>query len=68
MIFWPWMSDILEYPVPVDQQLLMFFGSLYFNIVSFSKNSWKFATSLSQALGCYWLYKKVIACLNWRDL
>ena len=28
------------------------------NIVLFYKNSRKFATSPSPALGCYWLYKK----------
>ena len=26
-----------------------------------SKNSWKFATSSSPELGCYWLYKKLLA-------
>ena len=31
------------------------------NIVFFSKNSRKFATSTSPALGCYWLYKKLPA-------
>ena len=30
-------------------------------IVYFSKNSRKFATSPSPALGCYWLYKKLTA-------
>ena len=29
------------------------------NIVFFPKNSRKFATSPSPALGCYWLYKKI---------
>ena len=29
------------------------------NIVFFSKNSRKFATSPSPAFGCYWLYKKI---------
>ena len=31
------------------------------NIVFFPKNSRKFATSPSPALGCYWLYKKLPA-------
>jgi len=35
------------------------------NIVFFPKNSRKFATSPSPALGCYWLYKKLPA--NWSD-
>ena len=34
---------------------------------SFSKNSQKFATSPSPAIGCYWLYKKLYKKANRSD-
>ena len=39
------------------RSLLLFDTGCPLNIVFFSKNSRKFATSPSPALGCYWLYK-----------
>ena len=45
---------------PRTQQILHITGRAL-NIVFFSKNSLKFATTPSPALRCFWLYKKLIA-------
>ena len=54
---------IIHYLLPIFSQIFAFKLLAYtgrsLNIVFFSKNSRKFATSPSPALGCYWLYKKL---------
>ena len=44
-----------------DAHMTVYSTGCSLNIVYFSKNSRKFATSPSPVLGCYWLYKKLPA-------